>query len=738
MRGAALLISVFVTCAAGAAPYEANPRWRQAKRGAEAAWQRAKSKLDERALVKANRLYQQAWNESARGDFAAFWDVAYSAAVGCLHEAQQYPCRGTLRDVLITELYSTKSDAQPFGFTQISQLVAMAMLDAPFLLNVTQAWAHSFDEAKSAEPPVKTLTKARGWTVPVRIGYLSGHFGDHPVGHHIGTLLRLHTRPVSEYKESQQDEPISGETVSNVSFVVHCLSTSPDDGSAIYKRNRAACDSWTEIPSSTSASDAAATIRSHHLDVLVSLDGYDRGHRMDVLSLRPAPFQVSFFGFLGTTGASRYIDAIIGDEHTIPTPSDNQREAMRRYWASVSNDGNSVNSEGASSDDATDSGPMMPLNRVKAGAELWYAEAHILRHPTTFFVTDYQTHHPEVMAAVNSAAPLKADNHVSSDASYSPSWLESYLAISDAKAFNSGDEATAAAHDDDNRTAGAAAEVPFALCSFSQLFKVGPEIFNSWLNILRNSGNESLLYLVAYPPVGKPGLLAHPALVADPALAARVRFLELLPRNKHLLDKRRICGLGLDTPYYNGHTSVSDLLWAGVPVLTLSPPQSTMAGRAAGSLIKAAGGPAHVFLTDNFQDYEDTAVKIYQAYERQRARVRHADATRSTDAEVSVELNAAGDVMTGPTAGAASAVVASGGGAAECVTCRKNVARYAADVIPNPHLDDPALLWRPTHDCPLFDRQRWVRGFEEMLVAALQLMDVEAADLAMENVNGYR
>jgi len=102
---------------------------------------------------------------------------------------------------------------------------------------------------------------------------------------------------------------------------------------------------------------AAAAIAGAALHAVVSLDGYDVGHRADALALRPAPVTLSWFGFLGTTGAA-YVDGVVADAIALPA----------------------------------------------ADAAL-YAERAVLRHPTTLFVADHAAQHPEVAAADAAGAP---------------------------------------------------------------------------------------------------------------------------------------------------------------------------------------------------------------------------------------------------------------------------------------------------------------------------------------------
>src|SRR4030081_1900459 len=88
--------------------------------------------------------------------------------------------------------------------------------------------------------------------------------------------------------------------------------------------------------------------------------------------------------------------------------------------------------------------------------------------------------------------------------------------------------------------------------------------------------------------------------------ADRLVFAPRLPRNEDHLARHRLGDLFLDTIYYNAHTTASDALWAGVPLLTCA--GSTFASRVASSLLHAVGLPELV--TGSLEDYEALALKF--------------------------------------------------------------------------------------------------------------------------------
>ena len=126
-------------------------------------------------------------------------------------------------------------------------------------------------------------------------------------------------------------------------------------------------------------------------------------------------------------------------------------------------------------------------------------------------------------------------------------------------------------------------EGAFVFCSFNQIYKIEPVIFNAWMQIL-HTVHGSVLWLLQGNAMAQQRLQQEAARAGiDPG---RVLFAPFLRRSPHLA-RLQAADLFLDTHYVNAHTTASDALRAGVPVLTW--PGDTFAGRIAASLVHAAG-----------------------------------------------------------------------------------------------------------------------------------------------------
>lgn len=150
----------------------------------------------------------------------------------------------------------------------------------------------------------------------------------------------------------------------------------------------------------------------------------------------------------------------------------------------------------------------------------------------------------------------------------------------------------------------------FVFCCFNSAYKLTPALFDGWTRILA-AVPGSVLWLYA----GNPRVAANlrregEARGVDPR---RLVFAKPLPHAEHLA-RHRLADLFLDTLPYNAHTTGSDALWAGLPVLTRR--GTTFAGRVAASLLRAAGLPE--LIVDGQEAYEAAAVDLARSPDRLR------------------------------------------------------------------------------------------------------------------------
>ncbi|KAM3366949.1 hypothetical protein ACQJBY_015935 [Aegilops geniculata] len=333
-------------------------------------------------------------------------------------------------------------------------------------------------------PPLPV--KAEGKHARLRVGYVSSDFGNHPLSHLMGSVFGMHDRDNVE---------------------VFCYALSQNDGTEWRQRIQAEAEHFIDVSAMTS-DVIAKMINEDKIQVLINLNGYTKGARNEIFAMQPAPIQVSYMGFPGTTGAS-YIDYLVTDEFVSPT----------RY------------------------------------AHI-YSEK-LVHLPHCYFVNDYKQKNCDVL---NPVCPHKRSDY-------------------------------------------GLPKDKFIFACFNQLYKMDPEIFDTWCNIVKRVPN-SVLWLLRFPATGEMRVKAHAA--ARGVSPDQIIFTDVAMKHEHIR-RSELADLFLDTPLCNAHTTGTDILWAGLPMITL--PLEKMATRVAGSLCLATGLGDEMIVSST-KEYEDRAVEL--------------------------------------------------------------------------------------------------------------------------------
>ncbi|ARN21613.1 tetratricopeptide repeat protein [Piscinibacter gummiphilus] len=309
----------------------------------------------------------------------------------------------------------------------------------------------------AALPKLPALPKQRQ-PGRIRVGYLSSDFHNHATALLMAELL--------EQRDTER-------------FEVTLYSHSRHDGSALQQRVMAACDHFVDV-SSLGNTAVSERIRADGIDIAVDLKGHTRDSRFEVLAARPAPVQVSYLGYPGTTGAD-YIDYIVGDPVVTPlsAEADFSEKIAQMPWS------------------------YQPNDRQRA----------LLPSP--------------------------------------------------------------------GREACGLPEDALVLCCFNQAYKILPDTLDAWARILHGAPH-AVLWLLAWNEQAERNLREELRLRGiDPS---RLHFAPKVAMQDHVA-RLRCADLFLDTWPCNAHTTASEALWAGVPVLTF--PGATFASRVAASLARA-------------------------------------------------------------------------------------------------------------------------------------------------------
>jgi predicted O-linked N-acetylglucosamine transferase (SPINDLY family) len=145
-------------------------------------------------------------------------------------------------------------------------------------------------------------------------------------------------------------------------------------------------------------------------------------------------------------------------------------------------------------------------------------------------------------------------------------------------------------------------ESGFVFCCFNNNYKITPSMFDSWVRIL-NAVQGSVLWLLEDNPIAATNLREEArARGLDPA---RLVFAPRMALPDHLA-RHRLADLFLDTLPYNAHTTASDALWAGLPVITCM--GQSFPARVAASLLSAMN--LNDLIAGSLEDYESLAIDL--------------------------------------------------------------------------------------------------------------------------------
>jgi predicted O-linked N-acetylglucosamine transferase (SPINDLY family) len=145
-------------------------------------------------------------------------------------------------------------------------------------------------------------------------------------------------------------------------------------------------------------------------------------------------------------------------------------------------------------------------------------------------------------------------------------------------------------------------ENAFVFCSFNGLQKHTPEFFDVWMRLLKVV-EGSVLWLLDGPAEAGNNLKAEAE--KRGVESARLIFAPRTAPADHLA-RQANADLFLDSLPYNAHTTTTDALWAGLPILTCA--GASMSARVAASLLAAAGLPE--LITGSLEDYENLALAL--------------------------------------------------------------------------------------------------------------------------------
>lgn len=144
--------------------------------------------------------------------------------------------------------------------------------------------------------------------------------------------------------------------------------------------------------------------------------------------------------------------------------------------------------------------------------------------------------------------------------------------------------------------------IQLVLVEFFNIVLLFAAIFDTWSRIL-HAVPDSVLWLLQFPASGEANIRAE---AKKRGLdESRLRFTAVAPKSEHI-SRGRIADLFLDTPLCNAHTTGTDILWGGIPVLTR--PLESLASRVGASLLNSID--CGELIAQSMEDYEKKAIAL--------------------------------------------------------------------------------------------------------------------------------
>ncbi|XP_048508771.1 UDP-N-acetylglucosamine--peptide N-acetylglucosaminyltransferase 110 kDa subunit isoform X4 [Athalia rosae] len=424
----------------------------------------------------------------------------------------------------------------------------------------------------------------------LKIGYVSSDFGNHPTSHLMQSIPGLHDKTNVE---------------------VFCYALSVDDGTAFRAKIAREAEHFIDLSQIPCNGKAADRINSDGVHILVNMNGYTKGARNEIFALRPAPVQVMWLGYPGTSGAS-FMDYLITDEVTSPLELASQYSEKLAYMPHTYFIGDhrqmfphlkerliltdKLNAKGKVADNvavinATDLSPMMESTLIKEIREVIVPDS---KKPLeiSMKVAELPTTTPIETMIASGQCQMSVNGVV----------VQNGMATTQVNNKTATGEEVPQNIVITTRQQYGLPEDAVVYCNFNQLYKIDPLTLHMWAYILKHVPN-SVLWLLRFPAVGEPNLQATAQQLG--LAPGRILFSNVAAKEEHVR-RGQLADVCLDTPLCNGHTTSMDVLWTGTPVVTL--PGETLASRVAASQLNTLGAPELVARTR--QEYQDIAVRL--------------------------------------------------------------------------------------------------------------------------------
>lgn len=290
---------------------------------------------------------------------------------------------------------------------------------------------------------------------------------------------------------------------------------------------------------------------------MINTNGYTKSARNEIFALRPAPIQVLWLGYPGTSGAT-FIDYLITDTICCPQEFNNFYTENLVCMKDSVFIGNHKQLYGNLQ-------PCFTKNSIN----------NTNQNINTLPMNNGNIH-------VDNNSDI-ANNTTTTHNMHSVNMLDTSQQSYTRRMYNLPEDA-------------------IVYCNFGKQFKVDPSTFSLWINILQNVPN-SILWLLRFSASSQYNIRR---VAADSNInTARIIFSNLEPRQLHLI-QIQLADIFLDTTICNSHTTCLDAIWAGLPVVTIM--GDTFASRMTASKLTTLGSTFTV--ARDSKHYVDIATRL--------------------------------------------------------------------------------------------------------------------------------
>jgi len=434
----------------------------------------------------------------------------------------------------------------------------------------------------------------------LRIGYVSSDFGNHPTSHLMQSIPGHHN-------------------MKNVE--IFCYAISADDGTNFRRKVASESEHFVDLSLIPCNGKAADRIHADGIHILVNMNGYTKGARNEIFALKPAPIQVMWLGYPGTSGAS-FMDYILTDKVTSPPHTASQYSERLACMPRTFFIGDHQN--------------MFPHLREKI-LLCPHDQPNANTRDNICLVNGYDLEQlfescdvREVNQPCEDGPTLPKGSHIIRKVIDLPNLDPINQMIQGSQStclingcsVNNGLTITqryprVASGEDVARKLILTSRAQYGLpndavvyCNFNQLYKINPETMKIWADILRAVPN-AVLWLLKFPAMGEENIHKYVARYGLPS--ERIIFSNVASKEEHVR-RGQLADICLDTPICNGHTTGMDILWAGTPMVSmpsfLEDPEvgNTLASRVASSQLQALGCPE--LAATSPEEYRNVAVKL--------------------------------------------------------------------------------------------------------------------------------